>query len=558
MNILLAYPPCLNERITSDDACVVPIGLYCIGALLLKHGHDVEIVNLSNPRASETDIRNLLLEKQPDMFGLSIFNANRWSGIEAAEIAKKINPGMITVFGGVGATFLWEHFLTHFDCIDYIVLGEGEFSFLKLIDHLENEKSPPFSLSGIAFKYEKQLYQTDPGDPVQNLDSVPLPATYFTFQHLALTRGCPGKCSFCGSPAFWGSGPVRSHSPGYFVDQIETLTKKGVTFFYVSDDTFTLKSSTVITICKEVIKRNLRITWVAISRVDCINEEILYWMRMAGCIQISFGVESGSSRIRKRLGKHINDKDVSNAFHLCTRYGILPRAYFIYGSPGETWETIHKTIDLMVSIRPLSMISYLLVIFPGTELYQTYKTLKQVSDDIWLEKIEDVPWIDAEPEISPELAKQFGQKIRDEFKTRLLKFIDAIDLVDKREMSELHADFLSRLALTFSHGDYADIENSTAAAERLFTKALTFFPDQRAYLGLGMLYQKNREFTRSISILENGCLSYPESEDLALCLGLNWMNLGNFEKALDCFRKFKESEKFHPYIMECRKQLDNS
>ena len=432
MKILLTYPPCLDERITSEDALVVPQGLYYIGALLLENNYDVEVINLSDPKASDHDIRNLLLEKKPDILGLSIFNANRWGGIETAEIAKEINPDIITVFGGVGATFLWEHFLTHFDCIDYVVLGEGEEPFLKLVNYLENKKEPLHSINGIAFKDVAHIHRTNPAINSPDLDALPQPAKYFTFQHLSLTRGCPGTCFFCGSPEFWGSGRVRSHSPEYFVDQMETLNKRGINFFYVSDDTFTLKKSVVIRICKEIIKRGLDITWVAISRVDCINEDILYWMRMAGCTQISFGVESGSPEIRTNLGKRIKNRDIVTAFNLCTRYGILPRAYFIYGSPGETWDTIDQTISLMLSIRPLALISYLLVVFPGTELYRKYKILKQATDDIWLEKIEDIPWIDAEPEITPDLAKEFGKKIREEFNNNLFSFIENIDLVKKR------------------------------------------------------------------------------------------------------------------------------
>ena len=122
-------------------------------------------------------------------------------------------------------------------------------------------------------------------------------------------------------------------------------------------------------------------------------------------------------------------------------------------------------------------------------------------------------------------------------------------------MNEKHADFLSRLALTFSHGDYADMENSTMAAEKLFSKALEYFHDHRAYLGLSMLLQKKRDFTSSINILEKGISYYPESEDLFLCMGLNWMNLGNFQKALDCFLTFQESDKIQPYISECKRQL---
>ena len=79
--------------------------------------------------------------------------------------------------------------------------------------------------------------------------------------------------------------------------------ERGSRFFYFSDDTFTANKKRVVDICKKIIEKELDITWNAISRVDYVTEEILYWMRKAGCIQISYGVESGSEKIRNFLRK---------------------------------------------------------------------------------------------------------------------------------------------------------------------------------------------------------------------------------------------------------------
>ena len=83
-------------------------------------------------------------------------------------------------------------------------------------------------------------------------------------------------------------------SPEKFVEELELLFRKGVTFFHFSDDSFTVNEKRVIEICKRIIEKNLKIAWYAISRVDHVDEEMLHWMRRAGCIQISYGVESGS------------------------------------------------------------------------------------------------------------------------------------------------------------------------------------------------------------------------------------------------------------------------
>jgi anaerobic magnesium-protoporphyrin IX monomethyl ester cyclase len=375
------------------------------------------------------------------------------------------------------------------------------------------------------------------------LDKFPMPSKYFQFQHLSSSRGCPANCTFCGSPQFWGH-KVRFHSPEYFVEQIERLYRKGITFFYVSDDTFTMRKDRVIQICKKIIEKDLKITWFAISRVNYVSEEMLYWMRKAGCIQISYGVESGSKKIRNVLNKNIKSDDIKKAFALTTKYGILARAYFIYGSPGETWQTIQETLDLIHEIKPLSVIFYILDLFPGTALYEDFLQRKKLSDDVWLKRIEDIMYFESDPRLSKDIILAFGQKLRSDYYSHLPEFVDALQLVDKEDLYKSHADFLSRLAMTFSHGDYAAIETipvKEEIAQRLYAKSLSYCPDQRSYLGLGILKQKQGKYDESVRILSEGMKQFPESEPLAKCLSISYMKLGCYEEALKCLHKFLDS-----------------
>ena len=91
-----------------------------------------------------------------------------------------------------------------------------------------------------------------------------------------------------------------------------------------------MKKELVIDICKNIIVRRLNITWVAISKVTCVDEDVLGWMRKAGCTQISYGIESGSEKIRHLFGKKIHESQIENAFSLTVRYGILARALSIF------------------------------------------------------------------------------------------------------------------------------------------------------------------------------------------------------------------------------------
>jgi radical SAM superfamily enzyme YgiQ (UPF0313 family) len=441
-----------------------------------------------------------------------------------------------------------------------VVMREGEYTFLNLVKCIEKGDYENIeNIKGICFRKSGKIIKTENAEFIQNIDDVPNPAKYFKYQHVISSRGCPWNCTFCGSPRFW-KRRVRFHSPEYFVEQLELLYKKGINFFYVSDDTFTLKEDRVIEICKKILERKLDITWFAISRVNCVGEDMLYWMRKAGCIQISYGVESGSEKIRNCLNKNIKTHDIKKAFDLTTKYGILARAYFIYGSPGESRATIQKTIDLMHEIRPMSTIFYILDLFPGTALYSDFKKKFKVSDRIWLQQIEDIMYFETDPHLSKDTILAFGEKLRNEYYANLHRYVGSIELIDQKDLYKRHSGFCSRLGMTFSHGDYAKIDavkEKEKTAEKLYNMALAYYPDHRAYLGLGIIKQKDRAFDESIRILSEGIKFFPDSEPLNTCLGISYMNLGEYSKALLYLLKFPDSRQAIPYIASCYKALGN-
>jgi radical SAM superfamily enzyme YgiQ (UPF0313 family) len=544
--------------LTVDDVRAVPLGVYYVAAMLKENNFDVEVLNWHDIKATPEKIEEILVEKKPDVIGFSILHGNRWGGLELARIAKQIDPRVTIVFGGVGATFLWEHFLTHFSDVDYVVIGEGEHTFLKLIRRLESgHPEATASLSGLAFRKNGRAVRTPDAPSIMALDDLPDPARYFTYQHLSLTRGCAGDCNFCGSPRFWGRH-VRFHSADYFVDQIQRLYQKGIHFFYFSDDTFTVNKKRAIEVCKKIIEKELDITWNAISRVDYIDAEILFWMRKAGCIQISYGVESGSEKIRNFLQKKITTDNILNAFTLTRNYGIMARAYFIYGCPHESWQTIQETIDLIDRIQPLSTVFYILDIFPGTRLYEDFKQRLEQTDDVWLKRIEDIMYFETDPDLTRELILAFGQKLRSHFYKSLPRFVETIDLIDNQELYPQHSTFYSRLAMTFDYGDYSrieEIENKDRIAASLYQQALRYYPNAEAYLGLGILHQKWSENRESIEILSQGLAHFPRDARLNICMGVSLMNLELWDRALSLFLEFQDVKEAVRFAALCYKAL---
>jgi radical SAM superfamily enzyme YgiQ (UPF0313 family) len=492
------------------------------------------------------------------VIGFSILHANRWGGIEIARAAKRINPGVTVVFGGVGATHLWDHFLKHCPEIDFIVTGEGEDPFSRLVATLESKAPAELEeIPGLAFRKDGRPFRTAPAEAVCDLDALLMPGRHFDLAHVSLTRGCMSNCAFCGSPAFWGRR-VRSHSADYFVEQLAVLQSRGRRFFYVSDDTFTLDRRRVIDVCRKIVQRRLDINWAAISRVDAVDEEVLAWMRRAGCIQISYGVESGSATIRRRLNKRISKPQVLRAFELTQRYGIMARAYFIYGCPGENRQTIQETIDLIQAIRPLGAVFYILDIFPGTALYADMKRRLNVTDDIWLERVEDIMYFETDPALSAEQVREYGRNLREAFHRGLPGFVEALAPIDDSEFRPLHADFFSRLAMTFDQGDYARvgaIPDKPRLAEALYRRALGYHPDARAYLGLGILNQKAGRYQDSADILTSGLSHFPDDEHLMICLAVSLMNLGRYKEALTLLKRCPNQPQAKQLARACRQAM---
>ncbi|NJB69044.1 radical SAM superfamily enzyme YgiQ (UPF0313 family) [Desulfobaculum xiamenense] len=556
--ILLVYPYWLEDRTHTEDVVCVPIGLYWIAALLKENGFDVELRNWSDRKDDPESIRAELAAIAPDIVGLSIMQANRFGGLEIAEIARQVNPQVVNVFGGVGATTLWEFLLSTYAQVDCCIVGEGEYTMLELAQTVESGRRDFAAIAGLALRgVDGTPTRTSERERIRDLNTLPIPAKHFTYQHVSLTRGCPGHCTFCGSPSMWGP-KVRFRSPEHFVDELEMLHERGVDFLYVSDDTFTFDRTRVLAVCAEIMRRGLRIEWAAISRVDRVDAEVLAAMRRAGCIQISYGVESGSQTIRDALNKNIRAEDVRRAFALTTSYGILARAYFIYGCPGETDATIDDTLALIRDIRPLIVHFFILSIFPGTALYERYKARTGATDAIWADEIEDIKHFETDDALDLDTVERFGTRLRETYYAWLPEFVDSIELVDDPEFAPMHADFLARLGMTFNHGDYASnlsVLDSPEIAERLYRRALSYHPDATASLDLGMIHQKRREYPESIRVLARGLMANPGHERLSMALAVSLMNCGDFEKALGLLAPMDDNPQALHYAAICHQHL---
>lgn len=172
-----------------------------------------------------------------------------------------------------------------------------------------------------------------------------------------------------------GQGKVRFRSAENILEEIRTLKEKyGVGAIYFADDLFTTKKKLVMEICAKMIEARIVLPWVAVTSASYVDEELMIAMKETGCYRLDFGIESGSPKILKNIAdgkiqKHTVE-EARQAFALCHKHGIRPRAYLMVGNPGEDESTIDETIGLMKEIKPYDTWgATITMIEPGTRLY---------------------------------------------------------------------------------------------------------------------------------------------------------------------------------------------
>ncbi|MFW9990251.1 MAG: B12-binding domain-containing radical SAM protein, partial [Candidatus Odinarchaeota archaeon] len=200
------------------------------------------------------------------------------------------------------------------------------------------------------------------------------------------SRGCPYNCQFCSSTLFWGL-KWRFRSPKNVVDEIDFYYKKfGFRYFTFRDDSFNVIPKRGIEICKEIIKRNLKIRFNITTRVDSVTDESVVWLKRAGCDFAAFGIESGSKKIRKTINKNLSLQSIIKGINIYKKNKVPTRLLLMVGNPGESNETIKKTITLLKIIKPKDFSVSLTMVFPGTQLYELAKAQQFIDDNYWLTK----------------------------------------------------------------------------------------------------------------------------------------------------------------------------
>jgi len=384
-----------------------PLSLAWLAAPLVAAGHHVEVLDLHlasvrrfGPRANDRMIESLmqpqrwrarLTRKAPLLrlmdeaiattmrAGCAVVAANADLAplcLHALACAKDLAPTVVTVVGGHNATAHARDFARE-PCVDFVVVGEGDLVLRDLVDALARSE-PVTRVAGLCVSSgdgpELTSAAAPPdlsqlGPPARQLLAM---AAYGAQNHsvaMLATRGCTGSCSFCGRKLSTG---LRRPPVAAVLDELEQVVDAydtRVVHFY--DNTLNASPTFLAALCDGMLSRGLALRWTCLARPERLDDELTRLMARAGCVLISFGLESGAAHLLRGLNKGIDLGDAQAILARCHRHGISTRATFVYDLPAETLVDLGRTIALLAAAHIDLATFWPLELQPAAPIIQT-------------------------------------------------------------------------------------------------------------------------------------------------------------------------------------------
>lgn len=425
MRILLVFPPSRKILRTTQPSFIAgskgttpPLGLlYLASAIKDQTSHEVKVLDLQLPGSEYQDLDREITEYRPEVVGVSTITFMLMDALATVkrikQAAKKAGLDTTVVCGGPHVTIFPEETAIQ-PGVDYAISGEAEYSFPALLENLGDDEAL-VKIPGVCFVRDGEVKKGPEADLIHNMDDLPVPdrrllpyrqyASVLAGGGLMTTmmtsRGCPYKCIFCDR-----LGKVfRPISAEKVVAEMEACVALGVKEIFLHDDTFTVQRKRVLRICELIQEKGLNITLDCRSRVNTIDEEQLIALKKAGLRRISFGVESGTPSIIKRIKKGITLEQAKTAFALARKHGIVTLADFMIGHPDETVEDVKRTIAFALELDPDYAQFSITTPYPATALYREAMERGIIKGDVWREFAKN-PSEDFEPPRWDEIISQ--------------------------------------------------------------------------------------------------------------------------------------------------------
>lgn len=377
MKVLLITPQ-LKYNI---DTPPIPLGIISIGTHLKKKGYDVVIYDRSVNRES---MASVCKKEKPDIVGISLISTKM---LEDAIVVSKFfhSKNVKVVWGGIFPSELPEVFLKE-EYIDFVSIGEGEYTWEELLVALENGRSFD-EIKGLAFCDASGNVKVNPERPVMKGEELLAPDytlinidDYLTDYDIMLGRaclwvntakGCPHQCTFCYNKAFHHCRYRRRTPESYMTEIKYILDNSKADSVFFADEIWCFSKEDMYERCRIIKESGLEFTWGCFMNVGILDAEDYRYMYECGCRLIYFGLESGSQKRLDSVKKPI--KDISKAaeeIEYCADVGISPFVSFIIGFPDETKEELEATARLLKRVSYSGkLFCYFYIPYIGSELY---------------------------------------------------------------------------------------------------------------------------------------------------------------------------------------------
>jgi len=407
MRILLFYPPMtIRGSDLTSPGFVPPLGLANIAGYVEREGYNVSICDaLAEGRKTlkrgknylRVGLDNKAIAKKlnyykPDIVGISImFTAFASDAHELAKLVKKVSPRTLVVFGGAHPSVVPKQVLKDKN-VDLVVIGEGEETFLEVIQKFEKKQSL-VNISGTGVRNKNgKIVINKPRPFIKDLDSLPFPARHLLPMDIYLesakendkasyamrcpnacmvsSRGCPNNCIYCAVPKIWGRS-WRAFSASRVVSEIEFLVNRyGIREIHFLDDNVSVNKIRLEKICDEIIKKKLDIKWTCPNGIAIwtLDKPLLKKMKKSGCYRLTFGIESGCPETQKFIRKNLNLKKAKKVMKIASDLGLWIFSTYIIGFPYETKEAIDQTFEYAIKSYSDFIGFILLMPFPGTDI----------------------------------------------------------------------------------------------------------------------------------------------------------------------------------------------
>jgi anaerobic magnesium-protoporphyrin IX monomethyl ester cyclase len=376
----------INVQLLDGNNVVAPLGVLYIAGRLEDDGHTVAVFD-GDPDAFP--LGDEVVAWKPELVGLGFLTAaSTRANALLQSLKRRLPPSVFFMAGGVHPTIFPEPTLRL--GADVVVTGEGEDTAGEVVARVARGERDMRGVAGtVCLAPDGSVVDNGARALMPELSALPRPARHlidftpylappgvirgYSMSKVATvfsTRGCPYGCIYCGSHNIFGR-KIRYRPVEDVVDEIADLRRAyGVRGIYFCDDLFTLDKQWVLDFCKELSTRMPgQIRWACQTRVDAVHVEILQTMYEAGCVQVDFGVESGSQRILKILSRKMPKEKILTAFRTAQSVGLRTCATFIIGSPEEELDDLEQSFQLAKELRADYTAFYYATPYPGTKLY---------------------------------------------------------------------------------------------------------------------------------------------------------------------------------------------